>query len=123
MVLRSALPQPKHGFGVAMADLFHVGSGQIERLHDCDRGTDVAPALLLVERAIGSEQDVIGPEERQSAKRRRACAGERSVAVEALEIAERPLFQPLQPARITLVRRAHPELLPPIRNAPTATQV
>ena len=24
MVLRSALPQPKHGFGVAMADLFHV---------------------------------------------------------------------------------------------------
>src|SRR5260370_18630819 len=100
MVLRSALPQPKHGFGVAMADLFHVGSGQIERLHDCDRGTDVAPALLLVERAIGSEQDVIGPEERQSAKRRRACAGEcRVLGRKLLKMKHRPypLLRPAAP--------------------------
>src|SRR5262249_58060215 len=88
-----ALSQRKHRFCIAVTDLFHVLLGQIERLHDCDRGADVAPALFLVERTIGCEQHVIRPEERQSANRRRTRAGERGVAVEGLEIVERPLLQ------------------------------
>src|SRR6516164_3219176 len=68
------LSQRKHRFCVAVADLFHVLLGQIERLHDRDGGADVAPALFLVERTIGREQHVIRPEERQPANRRRARA-------------------------------------------------
>src|SRR6516164_6302377 len=109
--------QRKHRFCVAVADLFHVLLGQIERLHDCDGGADVAPALFLVERTIGREQHVIRPEERQPANRRRARASERGVAVEGLEIVERPLLQPLQDERIILVRRARAQLIPAVRNA------
>src|SRR5215470_18906632 len=90
--LLSALSQRKHCFGVAVADLLHVLLGQIERLHHCDRGADVAPAFFLVERTIGRKQHVIRSEERQSANRRRARAGERGVAVELLEIIKRSLL-------------------------------
>src|SRR5262249_26216543 len=94
--ITSVLSQRKHRFCVAVADLFHVLLWQIERFHDGDGGADVAPAFFLVERTIGREQHVIRPEERQSANRRRACAGERGVAIERLEIVERPLLQLLQ---------------------------
>src|SRR4029453_8485742 len=85
----STFAQSKHAFRVAVADLL----GQIEGLHHRNGGADVAPALLLVERTIGGEQHVSRPEKRQPANGRRACAGERGIAVEALEIVERPLFQ------------------------------
>src|SRR5437016_11947226 len=48
----STFAQSEHRFSVAMADLFHVRLGQIERLHHRNGGADVTPALLLVERTI-----------------------------------------------------------------------
>src|SRR5262245_56775340 len=117
LTLRSALPQSKHRFGVAMADLLHVLLGKVKRLHDCDGGADVAPAFLLVERTIGGKHHVIRPEERQSANRRRACTGKGGVAVEALEIVERPLLQLLEDERVVLIRGARPQLIPAMRHA------
>src|SRR5258708_13208584 len=80
-----AVSQRKHRFCVAVADLFHVLLGQIERLHDCDRSADVAPTLFLVEWTIGREQHVIRPEERQSANRRPPCPAPPSVAIQPLQ--------------------------------------
>src|SRR6266540_5151333 len=113
----STFAQSEHRFSVAMADLFHVRLGQIERLHHRNGGADVAPALLLVERTIGGKQHVIRPEDRQPANGRRAGAGERGIAVEALKIIERSLLQLLQDERIILVRRARSQLIPAVRNA------
>src|SRR5947207_13093742 len=88
----SALFQPEHALRILMTDFLLVGLREmIERLDHLDGRADVAPALLFVERAVGCEQHVVDAEERDPADRRRPRAGERSVAVEALEIVERPL--------------------------------
>src|SRR5262249_20229778 len=89
-----ARSQCEQSLGVAVADLVHVALGQVERFHHCDGGADVAAGLLRVERAVGGEQHVVGGEERDAADGRRTRPGERGVAVEPLEVVERPFLQP-----------------------------
>src|SRR5712692_2105033 len=115
--LGSARPQAKHDLRVLVTDLFLVGLLEIERFHDRDGRADVAPALFLVERTIGGEQDMVRPEERNAANRGGARAGERGVAVEAFEIIEGSLLEPLQDQRIILIRCACAELVPAMRDA------
>src|SRR5258705_11835869 len=113
-----ACTQAEHHLRVLVADLFLVGLREmVERFHGFDGGADVAPALFLVERTIRRKQHVIGAEERDSANRRRAGAGERGVAVEALEIIERALLELLQKKRVVLIRGTGPKLVPAMGDA------
>src|SRR5712692_1118785 len=75
-----SLGQTEHDLRVLVTDFFVVGLRQIKRFHVRDGRADVAPALFLVERTIGGEQDMIGAEERNAANRGGARAGERRVA-------------------------------------------
>src|SRR5216684_5790377 len=102
--LTGSLGQVEHDLRVLVTDFFLVGLRQIKRLHDRHGRADVAPALFLIERTIGGEQDMIGAEERNAANRGGARAGERRVAVEAFEIVERPFLELLQDQRIILIR-------------------
>src|SRR6187401_2733213 len=78
---------------VLVADLLAVDRFQIERFQHRNGGADVARPLLLVEWTVRGEHHMVGAEEVDAADHRRAYALDRGVAVEILEIVERPLLQ------------------------------
>ena len=61
--------------------------------HRPDGVADQRPALLGVERRIGGEQRVRGPEEVEAAARRGTLAAHRGVGIKLLEIGDRLALQ------------------------------
>src|SRR5260370_14366578 len=104
--------KPEHPFRIAMAEAIPVGRRQAKRLDDRDGRADVAGALFLVERAIGSKQHMVGAEKVETADRGGAGAFDRGVAVEVLEIVVGTLLQFLQERRVILIRVARAQLIP-----------
>src|SRR5580693_2211028 len=78
--------KPEQLHRVAPVDLFALVVGQRKRIQNLDSVADVAGALLLVERAIGSKQHVVGAEEIEAANRRVACPFDGCVTIKILEI-------------------------------------
>src|SRR3954467_318788 len=103
--------QAEQGLGVAIEDFLLVGLRQANSVENLDGVADVAGALLLVERAVGGEHDVVGREEVDAANRGGARTFDRGVAVEALEIVERAFLQALEQSAIVLVGGAGAELV------------
>src|SRR5205823_1013787 len=102
---------------VAKADLLLVSGREIERVDHIDGVADVAGPLLLVERAIGSKQHAIGPEEFDAANQGGARAFDRRVAIEFLEVIIRALLQALEQSTVVLVRSTRAQLIEAVRNA------
>ena len=67
---------------------------QRQRLQHLNSVADVARALLLIEGAVGSKQNTIGPEEFNTAYRRSPRAFDRGVSVKVLEIILFILYYP-----------------------------
>src|SRR5262249_38727179 len=61
---------------------------------------------------------MIRPEELDAADGRGAPAGERSVAIEVLEVVERTFLQPFEQRAVVLVRGARTELIPAMPDTP-----
>src|ERR1700686_4662903 len=109
--------EPEHPLRIAMADALLVGRRQAKRLDDRDGRADVAGALLLVERAVGRKQHMVGAEEVEPADGGGAGPLDRGVAVEVLEIVVGALLQFLQKRRVVLVRGARAQLIEAVRHA------
>src|SRR5580704_10512005 len=96
--------KPKHALRIAVTDALRVRRRQPERLEDRDGRADVARALLLVERAIGGKQHMLGAEEVETADGGGTRSLDRGVAVEVLEIVVGTLLQLFQERPVVLVR-------------------
>src|SRR3989442_8505363 len=86
----SLQPKSQHPPRVPLVDLRFFGGRSRHALHRPDRVPDEPRPLLGVEGHIRPEQYPLGPEERQSAFHGVPCAEEGRVAVEHLEVVERP---------------------------------
>src|ERR1700732_4878023 len=109
--------EPEHALRIAVADALLVGRRKPKRLDDRDGRADVAGALFLVERAVGSKQHMVGAEKVETADGGGAGALDRGVAVEVLEIVVRSLLQFLQQRPIVLVRGARAQLIKAVSHA------
>src|SRR3989442_682871 len=113
----SLQPKSQHPPRVPLVDLRFFGGRSPHPLHRHDRVPDEPRPLLGVEGHIRPEQYPLGPEERQSAFHGVLCAEEGSVAVEHLEIVERPPAEARQGDRVVRVLGAAAELVEPAARA------
>src|SRR2546425_13196945 len=113
----SLQPKSQHPPRVPLVDLRFFGGRSPHPLHRPDRVPDEPRPLLGVEGHIRPEQYPLGPEERQSAFHGVPCAEEGGVAVEHLEIVERPPAEARQGDRVVGVLGAAAELVEPAARA------
>src|SRR5688572_20124626 len=100
----SRLLHLEHLQRVAEVDAATVLRLELQAVERLDGLADEKRPALRVERAVGAEQDVPGAVEIDAALDRGFRAVDRGVAVEHLEIIQRPLLHALQQPGIVFVR-------------------
>src|SRR5215207_5933680 len=104
--------QVQEPLSVPCQDQLPVGRGELDGLEVCERGADVAGALLRIERGVRREEDVLGAEELEHARERVRRAHHRRVDVEHPEVVHGPARDARLDVGALLIRRASAQLIP-----------
>src|ERR1035437_3523913 len=101
------------GFKILVENLIAGFLAEIERLQNAQRLARIHRSVFRIERAIGSEHDLVNGEELKAALGRRRRSEHRGIGIEVLlEIVERALLQALAQRDVVLVGRARAEHVP-----------
>src|SRR5262249_33446145 len=106
------------GFQILVVELLAVRLGDLERIEDLEGEARIHRAAFRIERAVGSEHDLLQREELQAAFGRRLAAEHRGVSEEVLlEIVERPFLEALAKRDVIFVTGARAQYVPTRPNA------